>query len=339
MNAKRWGLAAVLCLGLVAAGCSNGSSGGNGTSSSSSTSGGTTAVKVGMALPGPRNDKAFSQAHYEGLQQIEKNFGVKGSVVDNAQQPQAALDALKNLAADNDLVIGVGAEFADAGTVVAPQFPDVQFVIINGQATDDKNLHIYFVRQGVPAYVAGVVAAMLTKAKQIGFVGGAQIPPTTQSDDAFKAGILATDPSIKYATTTIGDFNDAAKGKEATAAQIDAGADVVFPFLDAGFPGAEQAVTESGKDVLLFNPIYTRCSEADNIVGFTYLNSAQYVESIYKDFQSNSLPTEPKAFGIEDPNIQTFTLCPKFDTPDLSAAVKDTITKINSGEIKLPEGV
>ena len=111
-------------------------------------------------------------------------------MVENVVDPQARIDALKNLAADNPLVIGVGGEYADAGLTAAPQFPDVEFVVINGE-TDPAipNLHAYFVRQGVPAYIAGVVAAELTEAKKVGYLGGELIPPTTQSDDGFKAGV------------------------------------------------------------------------------------------------------------------------------------------------------
>jgi basic membrane protein A len=318
-------------LALVATAC-----GGGGTAPSP---GGTEGqIRVGMALPGPKNDKGFNQAHYEGLLRAQDELGVKGTVVENVVDPQARIDALKNLAADNDLVIGVGGEYAEAGVTVAPQFPDVQFAIINGQQSDAPNLHVYFVRQGTPAYVAGVIAAQLTKTKKVGYLGGELIPPTTQSDDGFKAGVLDTDPSVEYASTIVGNFNDPEKAKEAAAAQIAAGADVIFALLDAGFPGVEQAAAESRKEILLMNPIFPRCDEGPNIVGYALLDSAAFVVNVVKDFMNDTMPQgEPRFYGLEDPSVQAFVLCPGWER--FQPTVDEVTAKINSGEITLPEGV
>ena len=142
-----------------------------------------TSASVGMALPGPKNDKGFNQSHYDGLIAAGEKYGFTPNVVENVVDPQARIDALKNLAADNPLVIGVGGEYAEAGLTAAPQYPDVEFVVINGE-TDPAipNLHAYFVRQGVPAYIAGVVAAELTEAEQ-GRLPGRRADP---ADDAVR---------------------------------------------------------------------------------------------------------------------------------------------------------
>jgi basic membrane protein A and related proteins len=307
-------------------------------STPASSGGGVELTSVGMALPGPKNDKGFNQSHYDGLIAAGEKYGFTPNVVENVVDPQARIDAMKNLAADNPLVIGVGGEYADPGLTAAPQFPDVTFAVINGQ-TDPAipNLHAYFVRQGVPAYIGGVVAAQLTKSKKVGYLGGELIPPTTQSDDGFKAGVMATDPSIEYASTIVGNFNDPEKAKTAAAAQISAGADVIFALLDAGFPGVEQAVQESGKDVLLINPIFPRCDEGPNIIGVAILSSGALVDQIIADYKDGALPKEPKFYGVENPDIQKFQLCEPF--AQYQDLVDETTTKINSGEITLPEGV
>jgi basic membrane protein A len=329
----------MLVMVLVAAACSKSTS--SDTTPSSATPSGTTSgepIKVGMALPGPKNDKGFNQSHYQGMLDAESQGLIIPTVVENVVDPQARIDTLKNLAADNELVIGVGGEYAEAGKTVAPQFPDVEFVIINGEQTDAPNLHIYFVRQGTPAYVGGVVAADLTKTMKVGYLGGELIPPTTQSDDGFKAGVADTDPSIEYVSTIVGNFNDAGKAKEAAAAQIAAGVDVIFALLDAGFPGVEQAVAESGKDILLMNPIYPRCEEGENIVGYALLSSAAFVVNIILDYQNGTLPQgQPKFVGLEDPLTQAFVLCPGWE--QYQGTVTDVTDQINSGAITLPEGV
>lgn len=336
MRGWRGLIVGLLCLVLVAAACRGDDGGGGGNGGGGDGNG--EAVRVGMALPGPKNDKGFNQAHYDGLLAAEEELGAEITVVENVVDPQARIDALRNLAADNDLVIGVGGEYAEAGTTIAPQFPDVEFAIINGEQTDAENLHIYFVRQGTPAYIAGVLAAQLTESGKVGYLGGELIPPTTQSDDAMAAAVAATDPNVEYVSTIVGNFNDAEKAKEAAAAQIAAGADVIYALLDAGFPGLQQAVEESGKEVLTMNPIFPRCEDGENIVGYTYLNSARMVVDIVQQYIDGTMPQgAPKFYGLEDPEIQAFVLCPGYE--EHQETVDQLTQQINNNEIEMPEGV
>lgn len=333
MRTRSW-LGALVAATLLAAAC-----GGDG-DTTAAPGGGEDPTRVGMALPGPKNDKGFNQAHYDGLLLAEERFDIEIAVQENVADPQERIDSLKNLAADNELVIGVGAEFAEAGVTVAPQFPDVEFMIINGETSDAPNLHVYGVRQGVPAYVAGLVAAELTNTGKVGFVGGEEIPPTTQSDDGFRGGAEAGSHSIEYVSTILGDFNDPQKAQEATSAQIAAGADVIFGFIDAGFPGMVGAVEDSGKEVLLFDVIFPKCQDfPDILVGTAILNSLELVSSMVNDYLEGTIPDEPLFYGVEDPEIQRFELCPSFATEELTALVDETQQAIAAGETQLPEGV
>ena len=294
---------------------------------------------VGMALPTASNDGGFSQSYYEGLLAAEESHGVTIAYQENAGDPEQTVDALRNLAATNDLVIGVGAQFAEAGTIVAPEFPEVKFAIVNGQSTDAGNLHVYIIRQGVPAYVAGVIAADLTQADKVGFIGGLEIPPTTQSNDAFSGGANSVNPDIETVSTVVGDFEDVTGAKEAAAAQIAAGADVLFAFVNSGLEGVLQAVDESGEDVKIFSVIFPQCGRSANLVGTATLSSIAQVDTIVSGFLAGSMSSELVLWGVEDPEIQSFVLCPDYASADFEAKVAETISGINDGTITLPPGV
>ena len=294
---------------------------------------------VGLALPTARNDGGFSQSYYDGLLAAEEAYGLTIAVQDNAGDPEQTVDALRNLAATNGLVIGVGAQFAEAGTIVAPEFPEVEFAIVNGQATDDPNLHIYIVRQGVPAYPAGVIAADLTQTNKVGFIGGLEIPPTTQSADAFSGGATSVNPDIETVATVVGDFEDVAGAKEAAAAQIAAGADVLFAFVNSGLEGVLQAVDESGEDVKIFSVIFPQCDRSTQLVGTATLSSLAQVDAMVSAFLTGSMPSDLTLWGVEDPSIQSFVLCPDYASADLEAQVADLLAGINDGSIVLPAGV
>lgn len=290
--------------------------------------------KVGLALAGPKNDRSFFQGHYDGLLEAKKKFGLGISVVDNLEDPQAQIDALTNLARDNALVIGGGAALATPMNAVAKQFPDVQFVESAGVTKPAPNVHFVLQNQAPLGYVAGVVAAKLTKAKVVGFVGGALIPPTIEGLAGFKAGVQATDPSIKVRSVIVGTFSDPVKGKQAAAAQIASGADVVFGFLDAGFPGVLEAIKESGKDVKTIGVIFPKCTFGPQVVGDTISRVDSLVFNIVRDFRGHKLTS--KAYGLEDATVEQFALCPKYNTPELSKSVADTTQAIVAGKIKVP---
>jgi basic membrane protein A len=339
-------LLAVLVLAVFMASCggdddddSSAGTGGGGASTEEKSEG---KMKVGMALTGPRNDKGYNQGYYDGLQAAGKEYDLETSVQDNANTPELYLDSLRNLAADNDVVFGVGAEFAKPGLTIAPQFPDVTFIMVNGEMSPDApNVYAYFVRQGVPGYPGGVIAAQLTKTKKIGFIGGTEIPPTFGSQKAFEAGAQSVDPEIKQVSAIVGSFTDANKAKEAARAQIASGADVIYAFQDgAAVSAVADAIEESGKDIKFMTPIFPRCDEFPNRdFGTAFLSATAQVVSMMGDVINDKLPSEPKFYGIEDPEIQRFELCPDFDTPENKKLVEDATNGINSGEIELPPDV
>jgi len=339
-------LTSVVALALAACGSSSESTGGSSETSGSTSgeaSGGEgsgSGVKVGLGITGPKNDKGFYQAAYEGAVAATEGGGDL-SVIDNLEEPQERFDALENLSLENELVIGGGAEFVDAVEVLAPQHPEVDYVVLTGVLTgEEPNTSAFVPRQGVPAYIAGAVAAEVTESPKVGFVGGAEIPPTEASDAAFEAGAKAQDKGIGYATTTVGTFSDPAAAKNASSAQIASGAGVIFAFLDAGTPGVVQAIEESGKDVKAIAAIAPRCDESNTILGTAVLNVADLTEEVVAKFEAGSLPEgETEFFGIEDPELQRFELCPEYQTPELESLVEELTDEINNEEVTLPEGV
>lgn len=297
-------------------------------------------VRVGMALAAPRNDQGFAQAHYEGIVRAEDELGVEISVQEDIRGEQPTVEALRDLAQDNDLVIGAGADFAAAAVVVAEQFPDVQFSIVNGEDSDAPNLAVYGIREGIPAYIAGVLAAELSETGNVGFIGGEEIPPLFQSDAGFAAGYADGGGTTEPASAIVGDFTDVEGAYSATTAQLAGGADVIYGYLDAGYAGVAEAIADADSDALAFGIIFLRCEQFPNVtVGGSVLSAQDLVITIIESFLAGESPTEPLFFGVEDPSVQRFELCPDFATDELQQIVDETVAGINDGSIELPEGV
>jgi basic membrane protein A len=305
--------------------------------SSSSSSGG--AVKIGAALIGPKNDNSFNQAAYEGIlkaQQTDPSLKLTATL-ENRGTDQTRTDAVNTLAPLNNVVLGVSASFGPIFDATADNFPKDSFVDVAGYtARFHKNVYAFANDWGSPAYVGGVIAATLTKSNTIGYVGGAEIPPTTQGEAGFIAGAKSIKPGVKVLTNITGDFNDVAKAK-ATAAMITDGADVVFPFLDAGIAGSYQAGKDSGKNPAMFKLTIPDCTSYANIVGTEVVNNVAATSAMLVALHNGKLKPGAIFLDLQDPQVQTLKLCPKYQAnPKVAAITAKTIAGVNDKSIKIP---
>ena len=329
-----------LAVALTVAACGGGGSSTSTSSGGASTTGGGKEIKLGAALIGPKNDKSFNQAAYEGIlaaQQVDPNVKLT-STLENKGTDQQRTDAINTLAPINDVVLGVSASFGPIFDVLADKYPSKYFVNVAGYTPHyHKNVTGFANDWGAPAYVGGVIAAHLTKTKVVGYVGGAEIPPTVHGANGFAAGVHSVDPSIKVLKNIVGDFNDVAKAKAATAAMISDNADVVFPFLDAGIAGSYAAGKASGKNPAMFKLTIPDCTSYGNIVGTEVVNNLAATKLMLDRYAKGTLKPGAVFLDLQDPTLQTLKLCPKYQqNSEIAKVTKDTIDGVNSGKIKLP---
>lgn len=291
------------------------------------------AKTVGAALLGPKNDRSYNQSVYIGLRKAQTKLGVKLTVVDNVSDPSRQIDVIRSLAQKNGLVVAGSTAFATAVAKVAPDFPDVQFVVVGGKTKPGANIHFVDIAPRAGGYLIGAVAAKLSTSHTIGFIGGALIPPTTETEKGFKRGAAATDPAVKVRSVIVGSFADPVKAKQAAAAQIASGADVIFGWLDAGYPGVIQAIRESGKSVTGFSVAISKCNLGSEEVGDHILAYDSATYNVVRNYLARTNANH--LYGLEDPSVQRLQLCPKFNRPAIRALIAKNTKAIVSGKIKL----
>ncbi len=342
------GLALMVGASLVVVACgssSSSSSSGSSASSSSSTTGKTPTapsgtVKMAGVLITTKNDGSFGQATYQGMQQALKQFpNLKlTSFLENETTDAQRTDGVDTVSPLNNLVLAVSSSYGPILDSEAAKFPNTYFIDIAGAPTKyHANVTGFNNDWGAPAYVAGVDAAHITKTNVVGYVGGAQIPPTTQAEAAFSEGVHSVNPKIKVLNTLTGDFDNVSEAKAATTAQIDANADVIFPFLDAGIAGAYAAGKASGKDPAMFKLTIPDCVSYNNIVGTEVVNNEVAAHTLISAYLNHTIKPGVILLDLQDPAVETLQLCPKYAANStVATANSDTIAAVNSGKIKLP---
>jgi basic membrane protein A and related proteins len=289
-----------------------------------------------IILPSSKDDKAFSEAGYTGVANAAKKVGGKVIFQENVAVASAQ-EAIRNLASQKpSVVMALGGQFADAIAAVAPGFPDVQFMGVNGTKTA-PNLSAWSLAEGEVAYLAGILVASENPGiKKIGRVAGIEIAPLKFGSAGFIDGARSVDPDISFINTFTGNMDDVAKAKEATLAAANAGAKFIYTGMNNGLVGMEQAASEA--DIQLINNTTNKCTDPKSgAFYFGAVNSSTSFATQYiaESFATNTYKAAAKRSNLEFPDAFGVVLCtgkPKAKTATLLA---DAEKKLIAGDIKV----
>lgn len=199
--------------------------------------------RVALLTPGPISDQSWNGGAYQGLMRIRDSLGAQVSHV----QTKTPADFEENFreygARGFDLVFGHGFEFQDAAKRVAPQFPQTMYVTTSGNTSGANIAGIMFSFSDA-SYLAGMLAADMSKSGVLGVIGGTELPPVKESFVAFERGARSVRPGVRVLTAFVGNWDDVSAGKEQALAQIARGADVIFQNADAAGLGVFQAARD-----------------------------------------------------------------------------------------------
>ena len=260
-------LAVVAAASLALAGCAKDDS------KSSSSSGGTKTLdcnsltgdgpKVGIAYDvGGQGDHSFNDAAAAGMKKANEDVGATCTEGEaQTGEAESAREDRLRLMADGGYnpIIGIGFSYSDSVDVVAPDYPGVNFAVVDGfdptsnkdGSSNNDNVAYLGFSENEGSFLVGVAAAETTKSDHIGFVGGVHIDLIKKFEAGYVAGAKAVNPGVtvdvKYLEETdLKGFTDPAGGKAAASAMYDNGADVVFQVAGGSGSGVFDAAVEAG---------------------------------------------------------------------------------------------
>jgi simple sugar transport system substrate-binding protein len=135
----------------------------------------------GMVLVGPKDDRGWSQAHYEGgkfvEQQIPGSEMLTFESLNAADTPETTLaDVVRDFVDSGaSLIITTSDAFEEDTAKVAPEYPDVTFINVSGDdvlaGTAPANLGNVMASSEWSRLIAGCAAALSSETGKIGYVG------------------------------------------------------------------------------------------------------------------------------------------------------------------------
>lgn len=208
-------------------------------------------LKVALVLHGTLGDKSFFDSANAGMEKAKAELPVDVKVIELGYDRSKWQAGLAD-ATDSGYDVVIAGTFDMTGYIVelAPEYPDVKFIDFDDtpdfSACDCGNVLAVQYTTAAAGYLAGYASAKVSKSGVISTIIGMEFPTVTDFKVGFDQGAEAANPDIQILNQVAGTFNDPAKGKEIALAQINQGADVVFPIAGGTGLGALQAVKEAG---------------------------------------------------------------------------------------------
>ena len=331
---------AMLTLG--AAGC-----GGEDEPTSGGGGGGQSGLKIGLAYDiGGRGDQSFNDAAARGLDQAKSEFGVQAKELEAAQgETDAQKEERLRLLAEQGFNPVVAVGFAYSGPVgkVAKEFPEVKFGIIDDANAKGANIANLTFAEEEGSYLVGVAAALKSKKKNVGFVGGVNVPLIHKFEAGYKAGVAAIDPKIKVQSNYLtqppdfSGFNDPAKGKTAAEGMFDNGADVVYQAAGGSGGGVFEAAKSANGMAIGVDSDQARTAEAgvrDVIITSMIKRVEVAVHTFIKSVQENKFKAGETIFDLKVDGVGYSTTGGRVD--DIKTQLDEYRQKIVNGEITVP---
>ncbi|HEX4035075.1 MAG TPA: BMP family protein [Solirubrobacteraceae bacterium] len=216
------------------------------TSVSANAAGGKKVTSVAIATPAKDNDYGWNAQGVAGLKAAAKSYGItKVDVVQNIGYNNTT-SVLRQLAQQGfGLIIAHASGYDTQAQQIAQQYkiPTVTYDVASEKSPGDLTNITTSSQQG--AYLAGILAAKMTKTGTIGVIISASDTNWYEMEGGYIAGARSVNPKITIKTAQIGSasYDDSAGGKRVATSVIATGADVIFAMGDDASFGYLQAIS------------------------------------------------------------------------------------------------
>lgn len=218
------------------------------------------------------DDKSFNQTAYQGLIEAQDKLNVEQKFLESTTPNDFTPNIDAFIQEGCDIIITVGFLLGGATATAAQQNPDQKFAIVDFDFTNPntgKDVKFPNVRELVfstdqAAFLAGYLAAGMTKTKKLGTFGGVNIPPVTVYMSGFEAGMNLYNKKhhdnvqlLGWNTKSgnglfTGDFENQDNGRRVTESLLEEGADIIMPVAGPVGLGAAAAVQDSGQGHMIW---------------------------------------------------------------------------------------
>ncbi|MFZ3171270.1 MAG: BMP family ABC transporter substrate-binding protein [Carboxydocellales bacterium] len=283
-------------------------------------------VGVVLASGGPK-EQLLNQSVGAALKRAGEAFGTEYLVLEHGELASAR-EAMNYLANNGyHLILGLSSAQTNDLVETAKEFPDLLFAMLDEEIQGPNIVAVTF-REEESAFLAGALAALLTKTNIVAFIGGADVPAINRQEKGYKAGVdyvnkleqrnIPVQVKADYAGMFAKAFKDPDKGKAMALADIDYGADIIFQAAGNTGDGVLAAAAERGIKAIGSGPNQNVLFPG-TVLTSTMKIMDQGIYQILEDFTTDNLKSGKRSLGIKQGAVDLIDL--KSITPAENAAL------------------
>lgn len=210
-------------------------------------------IKVGLVtdLTGI-DDKSFSEITWKGVSEFadeHENVEAQYITPKDGELPTlvSAVDSL--VMSGNEVIVLTGFTFEETAGQVAKLYPDVKFILVDGQPLVEgeyqkfENVVSVKFAENEAGFLAGVASALETQTGKVGYLGGIEVPAVVSYGSGFMQGV---DYANKQMNTDVemvdyvysGTFSDFNIGQTISGGMFDKDIDIVMATAGVATQGA-----------------------------------------------------------------------------------------------------
>jgi len=238
------------------------------------------------------DDKSFNTTQWAGVLRAQTEFGIEPKFIQSDEATQYTPNLTEFASQGYDLIIAAGWAIGADMAKVAMDYPDIKFSIVDygypdpfipdgviGQKECVPNAVGQVFKTDQAAFLAGYLAAGMTKTGKIGYFGGAPYQTVTIFGVGMQAGmeyynqvhgtsvvLIGWDNKTGKGNFT-GDFSDLTKGKEYAESLFDEGVDI-FAGVGGliGAPGFDVARERGGYGIWVDTDGYVSLTGVQDVI-------------------------------------------------------------------------
>jgi peptide/nickel transport system substrate-binding protein len=217
------------------------------------------AFKAGMVTDmGGIDDKSFNATSWQGLELAADELGAEVAYLESAGPTDYGPNIVQLVDQGYDMIVTVGFLLGEDTATHAEQNPDTMFAIVDYayDPTIPNVLGLTFATDEA-AFMAGYLAAGMTKTGKVGTFGGIEIPTVTIFMTGLKAGVdyynsqHGTNVEVLGMNLFTGNFESTDDGRRFAEDLMAEGADIIMPVAGPVGLGTAAAIQENPGTMLI----------------------------------------------------------------------------------------
>lgn len=292
--------------------------------------------KIFFAYVGTVGRFGWNFAHERSRRHLAAEFRdrIQTFSVENVPEGIAGLALFRRMVQEGArTVVGTTYGFRDALIEASREFPDVQFLHCTGLETK-SNLSVYAAKTWESAFLAGTLAAEMSRSAVLGVVGSVPIPEVLRSINAFTLGARKARPRVRVRLLWTGSWWDPSTEASVAASLLADGADCIFPTTNSAAPLL--TAERNGAFAFGIDSDMSAISEKAHLASGV-IDWAHYYSAAVRGALGDGTLAPRAILGLREAAVDLVSIA-KFVPPSTRSVVLELKSQLSAGDVSVWSG-